>query len=58
MDQLLIIIQISLLIFSVIFVLKPTQNAEEKQTTIKDRKPTVGLKARYYLTIINRNHRD
>jgi hypothetical protein len=57
MNQLLIIIQICLLIFSVIFVLKSTQNAEEKQMSIK-RKPVVGFKARHYLTVINRSHRE
>ncbi|NBB31745.1 hypothetical protein [Cellulophaga sp. BC115SP] len=58
MDQLLIIIQICLLIFSVIFVLKSTQNAEEKQMSVKERKPVVGFKARHYLTVINRSHRE
>lgn len=58
MDQLLIIIQIFLLIFSVIFVLKPKQNVEEKQISIKEKKAVVGLKARHYLSVINRSHKD
>ncbi|MDI9878484.1 hypothetical protein [Flectobacillus longus] len=58
MDQLLIIIQIFLLIFSVIFVLKSKQNVEEKQISIKGKKAIVGLKARHYLTVINRSHKD
>ncbi len=58
MDQLLIIVQISLLIFSIFFVLKPTQKITEKKTKAKEKKSVVGFKSRNYLTLINRGYQE